>query len=448
MTAPSARQHRTRWFLLALIPALIFIVAWSLRRCVEIEASVTGRSHDQMIWIWVFVFGALIWHWGLAWTERTHTATPRQRRQLDELRVKVNVPVFNEDPATLRLVLESLLAQTRPADLIEVVENGIHLQVSDLTEVREWFLAAPRSARTEVSWLRIEEAGKRAGQLPTLQRAGYDIMVTTDSDTVPAPDCLEEGMLPFRDQRVTSVASVILAQNPKAPLVLLTDAWLCAFQLATRAAMSRLGCVLVNSGNFALYRMAALEKYLDVYEHETFAGAPVQFSDDSMLTLFAHTEGKTVQQPSSFAFTVLPERVGHHLKQQMRWMRGSTIRSFWRFRYLRLNGWAYWEHFLSWVNFALITFAFGYLVVYSPIVHHGLAPAMLLFAVAVGYLTSLRYLTIRRTDIGFRWQLLAYSLAPVMMLWTALVLRPMRFYAMATCWRTGWGTRGKVEVTV
>lgn len=33
-----------------------------------------------------------------------------------------------------------------------------------------------------------------------------------------------------------------------------------------------------------------------------------------------------------------------------------------------------------------------------------------------------------------------------MLVWTALVLRPLRIYAMATCWKTGWGTRGKIEV--
>jgi hyaluronan synthase len=67
--------------------------------------------------------------------------------------------------------------------------------------------------------------------------------------------------------------------------------------------MGRLGCVLVNSGNFSLYRTRMIKEAIPAYENETFAGRPVQFSDDSMLTLFAHLNGRTVQQPSSFAFT-------------------------------------------------------------------------------------------------------------------------------------------------
>lgn len=446
--APKAWISRPKWFTALVVLALLFVIAWSLRHGLAIASYFTHKSADQMLWVWFFVFGALVWHWALAWFEPTHKATPRQRRNLDELKVKVNVPVFNEDPETLKRVLLSLLNQTRPPDLIEVVENGINKQTVDLSAVQHWFETVERPERTEVSWVRVVEEGKRAGQLVTLRRTGYEIMITTDSDTIPSPNCIEEGMLPFHDPNIVSVASVVLAQNPTKPLVRLTDAWLLAFQLSTRAAMSRLGCVLVNSGNFSLYRMAPLEDALQAYESETFAGRPVQFSDDSLLTLFSYLKGKTVQQPTSIAFTVLPTNLGHHLRQQLRWMRGSTIRSIWRFRYLPIKSFAYWEHFISWVNFTLVSFAFAYLIVWLPIVDHRLAATAALFAVAVAYLTSMRYLTVRRSDMSFGSQIFSWLIAPAMLLWTAIVLRPLRFYAMATCWKTEWGTRGKVEVAL
>ena len=165
-----------------------------------------------------------------------------------------------------------------------------------------------------------------------------------------------------------------------------------------------------------------------------------------MLTLFAHLQGRTVQQSSSFAFTVLPQNVSHHLRQQLRWMRGSTIRSIWRFRYLPVRGWGYWEHFVSWANFAIVSAAFIDIVVLAPVLHHAPLPVMALFAVVVSLLTSFRYLTIRRTDQRLGERMLAWLLSPVMLLWTAVVLRPLRIYAIATCWRTGWNTRKVVEV--
>lgn len=45
-------------------------------------------------------------------------------------------------------------------------------------------------------------------------------------------------------------------------------------------------------------------------------------------------------------------------------------------------------------------------------------------------------------------QLATWALAPVAALWAFFVLRPVRWYAMATCLRTGWGTRADVEVTL
>jgi len=268
-----------------------------------------------------------------------------------------------------------------------------------------------------------------------------------DSDTVADRHAVRESLKAFLDPDVSSVAAVILAFNSKAPFVRLTDAWLLTFQVAVRAAMSRLGCVLVNSGNFSAYRTSVVKEAVDSYANEYFRGNKVEFSDDSLLTLFSHLRGKTVQQPSAFAFTVLPESISHHLRQQLRWMRGSTIRSIWRFRYLPMNGWGYWEHFAAWVNFTLVTLAFIYLVVLAPFTGSLAAlPVMTLFAVLVALMTSLRYLTIRRSDQTLRSQVVSWLLAPVMLAWTAVVLRSLRIYAIATCWKTGWGTRQQVEV--
>lgn len=448
MNIPTARLVARKWQVALVMPVLAVGLWWVTRHVQNmVSLAENGSTERNFSLMWVFVFVTLGYHLLLAWTEKVYTTTPAQQRGLNAIRVAVNVPVFNEDPVALHRALQALLEQTRLPNLIEVVQNGPLDKQQDLTEVKAWFLGQALNTSIELRWSYVAEPGKRGAQLHTLRRElGGGFFVTMDSDTVADKRAIEEGLKPFADSRVSSVASVILAYNATDRLVRLTDAWLLTFQLAVRAAMSRMGCVLVNSGNFSLYRTSVLLEAVPSYEAEYFRGRKVEFSDDSLLTLFSHLRGKTVQQPTSFAFTVLPNKVGHHLRQQLRWMRGSTIRSIWRFRYLPLKGVAYWEHAMSWMNFVLVSFAFVYLLIWSPIAGYGVAPYMGLFAILVAYMTSLRYLTIRRTDQKFWSQLLSWLLAPLMLLWTACVLRPLRFYAIATCWRTGWGTRSKVEV--
>jgi hyaluronan synthase len=442
---PTARIVRRRWYVALAVPMFMVALVWLAHHASNMAN--LGGKHNQFSLLWAVVFGFLVWHLVLSWSERPIVVKTRQQQtMLDALSVTVNVPVYNEDPATLKLVLQALLEQTRMPQEIAVVDDGSE---HDLSEVRNWFLAQVptyMALGTVLSWSHTPNRGKRHAQLQTLRDCKSDIFITTDSDTIASRTAIEEGLKPFIDKRVTSVASVILAYNHRSAMVRLTDAWLLTFQVSVRAAMGKLGCVLVNSGNFSLYRTAVIQEAIPAYEHEFFAGNPVQFSDDSLLTLFSHLRGRTVQQPSSFAFTILPETVSHHIRQQLRWMRGSTIRSVWRFRYLPLRGFAYWEHFAAWVNFVLVSFAFIDIIIIGPLVHHGLAPIMAVFAALVAYLTSLRYLTIRRDDQSFRSQFLSWLIAPIMLLWTATVLRPLRIYAILTCKRTGWNTRNTVEV--
>jgi hyaluronan synthase len=90
--------------------------------------------------------------------------------------------------------------------------------------------------------------------------------------------------------------------------------------------------------------------------------------------------------------------------------------------------------------FTTIPLFFAIMVV-EPATRGTWSPRILLVMVLVGYGKSLRYLTIRRYDEP-RWsQLLTWLLAPVVALWQYTVLRGIWWYGIATCLRTGWGTR-------
>jgi hyaluronan synthase len=61
---------------------------------------------------------------------------------------------------------------------------------------------------------------------------------------------------------------------------------------------------------------------------------------------------------------------------------------------------------------------------------------------------AVRLATVRRSDQGLGAKLAGIALMPIAAIWYLLVLRQIRFYGIATCYRQGWVTRKKVEVTI
>lgn len=164
---------------------------------------------------------------------------------------------------------------------------------------------------------------------------------------------------------------------------------------------------------------------LPAYLNETFFGRPVRYSDDSMLTFFAMLRGRTVQQPTCFAFAIMPEKISHYVRQQLRWMSGNVVRSFWWFRYLSPLRLGWWLAFLAWISFTLTTGLILALFVIAPVADRTLPPApSLFFLLAVSYVVSLRSLLIRRSDQPLWMRLAALACVPLISVWSKPTARP------------------------
>ncbi|KWW98665.1 putative glycosyl transferase [Carbonactinospora thermoautotrophica] len=452
MSAYTATIVRRR-VLLGVAIVICACVFWSFRHVASMIATAQGQG-AQFAVVYTLAFVMLVWQMVLCLLERPRKVTPRQQRMLDDLQVWVNIPVYNEDPRLLEAALLSLLNQTRKPQVIHVVDdcsNGTMPDGTkvDYTELSRRMVQAGRLHGVEVIWDRQPyNMGKRQAQGVTARRLPKgSIFVTVDSDSMLDPRAIEEILKPFADPEVMSVAGVVLASNNRKNLLArLTDLWFVTGQLVDRSSMSTMGAVLVNSGPLAAYRAEVLTENLDGYLNESFFGRHVEFSDDSMLTLYALQRGKAVQQPSAFAFTAMPETLGHHVRQYLRWMRGAFIRTWWRFKYLPLNSYAYWGHLIAWVQMVLSTVIFVTLFVVQPVLDRRIIPTLLLIPLLIAYGQGLRYLSIRRSDESLGSQLYTYALTPLAALWAFFVLRLIRWYAMLTCLKTGWGTRKKVEV--
>ncbi|WP_141917556.1 glycosyltransferase family 2 protein [Klugiella xanthotipulae] len=308
--------------------------------------------------IYLLLLVYIIFQLVLAALERPIVATPSQQIDLDQLSVVALVPAYNEDPAMLVRCLRGFLEQTRRPDAVVVIDDGS--TSSDYREVRDWFARACAEVGVRGSWERQPNRGKRAAQIAGVEvEPGADIYITVDSDSILDRHAVEQALYPFADPEVQSVAGVILTTNVSTNLLTrMMDVYCLGIQLFERSAFSRLGSVMVNSGGCAFYRGDVIRENISTYLGETLFRRPVHFSDDSMLTLFALLRGRAVQQPTAFAFTLMPDRFSHHRRQQVRWMRGSFIRSGWRMRYLPLDRWAYWLHAMKWGMYAAMTAAF------------------------------------------------------------------------------------------
>ena len=352
-------------------------------------------------------------------------------------RVAVIIPCYNEDPALLARVLESCRWQTRRPDAVIVTDDGSTVSYADV-----------QAEYQDVTWLRTVNRGKKHAQGEAIQEAPWaDFFLTIDSDSALERRAIEEGLKPFADWRVQSVAALEMASNwRKNILTRAIAARSLAFQLFAMSSQSVAGgSVLICPGAASFYRADLIREVLPAYLGETFGGQPCILGDDTMLTFFALMKGRAVQQPTAFCFPAYPETLSHHLRQWVRWMRASTIRQIWRLRYLPFTSYGYWFSIWQLAAFTAGVAATALIVIAWPAAHSlaiGALGGLLAWPLVLGF----RLFTIKRSDQGLGGLLAGIALMPAAALWYLLVLRQIRFYGIATCARQNWVTRKQIEV--
>ncbi|GAB3992378.1 glycosyltransferase [Nocardioides marmoraquaticus] len=448
---PDAIYSSARWRQGVALLVTGAVCAWAVHHLSVVAGAVSYQAAYPVLFTVMFLLMGqqLV----MAWWERPYVTTTAQDEMLAGLRVAVVVPVYNEDEPILRRALVSLLDQTRRPQVVVVVNDGSRDKATDrpihYAEVRSELERLGREVGVDVVWLRQDNAGKRHAQVAGFRASpAVDVFVTVDSDSVLDSRAVEEGLKPFADHRVQSVGGINVGLNTEHNLLTrLSDLLHIQWQLITRSAQNVRRQITVNSGRLAFYRSAVCLDNTQAYLSEEFLGRHVEYSDDSLLTMFAIERGRTVQQPTAITLTWHPENVAFLVRQRLRWMRGWFIRSFWRMRYLPLSGYAFWSELLDLFRLALGTVLTTLVLVVGPIwLGTSLTWQLFVVPVALCYASALRYLAVRRSDQRTRDRLLVVALAPAVLLWAWFVLRPLRLYAMLTCRNTGWGTRDDVEV--
>jgi hyaluronan synthase len=426
--------------------AFVPLVAVTTGSIVLHHAGLTPRLLYQpwALAVWVIMLSLLLVQFTLAWRQKAYTVTQRQAAMLDRLKVTVIIPCYNEDAQILDRTLFSLFQQSRSPQRIVVVDDG---STVDYTSVCTWW-ERHGTPGVQFTWIRQNNAGKKHAQGAAVASSPEaDIYVTMDSDSALDREAIREGLKPFAERGIVSVAGLETAYNFGTNLLTRAiAARSLAFQLFAMSAQSAAGGnVIINPGAFSLYRGWLIRKVMPAYLGETFFGVPVTLGDDTALTMFALAHGRAVHQPTAASLPMYPEKISHHLRQWTRWMRASTIRTFWRIRYLPILSYGFifvvfqlWAFFASTAVTTAIPFAWP--------ASRNLAVASGLALLAWPWAIAVRLTTVKRSDQGWLSKLAGVALMPPAALWYLLVLRQIRFYGMATCHRQGWVTRQKVEV--
>jgi hyaluronan synthase len=384
----------------------------------------------------------------LSLVARPARVTAEAAARLTRMRVAVTVACHNEDPAVFARCLDSVLGQTRLPQLMTVVDDGS--AAPDCAQVARSRVRT--AALADVSYRVVtfpRNYGKRAALAVGFACAATaDVYACVDSDTVLHPQAIERALAPFASRRVTAVTGCVLALNRDRNLLtrLIDLRYAYAF-LAERAAYSVLGSVLCCCGSLALYRGDVVRRYLPDFLGQTFLGRPCTYGDDRRLTSYCLRDGRAVLAPDAVAWTLVPDRLGHFTRQQIRWSKSffrESLCMLWTMRPVRACWWLTLLELSTWSGF---TTALVYALVVRPAMTGHLS--LLTYATCIALLAYARaghYAQAEHPGLRSAGRWLTLLIAPLYGLMSVVLLLPLRVVALATLRDTAWNSRKTIEV--
>ncbi len=356
------------------------------------------------------------------------------------LTASVIIPVVDEPEALFRKVLTRIVAQ-QPAQVIVVI-NGRR---------NEKLEAVCADFVPNVTYVWVEQAGKRNALRTGLQSATGDICVLVDSDTLWEADTLSELLKPFQaDKRVGGVTSHQRILNPGRCWLTRFADWMedirSTFAMPAQSVFGHVGCL---PGRTIAFRTALLREIVPEFMTERFLGVHIEVSDDRSLTNLALRQGwRTVYQRTSRVLTDAPTDLRTFVRQQYRWSRGSQYNT------LRMWGWMARRAPLLCLHFtADIVTPFFLIAVFANIVWRlstGVAQVMITtgtplddLRVQVGLAVIGACVSIGVRHIPhFRRSPRDIALLPVFVVVLTFLMTSVRIWGLMTCAIDGgWGTR-------
>jgi len=354
--------------------------------------------------------------------------------------VSIIIPCFNEEEWIQRTVL-SCINQDYPIDKLEVIvvdDCSDDKSVAKIQEIIQRLYKETEKFNTKnrIKYVVQEEnKGKRDALAWGTQLAKHDLVVFVDSDSFLDPFAIRNLVQPFKDPKMggvsgrTDVANTYTNGLTKMQSV----RYYIAFRIM-KAAEAYFDAVTCLSGPLACYKKEIVLEHREEWLNQSFLGQKATFGDDRSMTNFVLRKNRTGYQDTAICSTVVPNKYGVFLKQQMRWKRSWLRESIIAGKYIWHK-----EPFMS-VSFymgLIVPIAAPVVVFYNlfyvPIVHHVFPTTFLIGLLMMALLMSIAQMFLRKSSTWI-FGLFFCLYYEAVLLWQMPI-------AWVTFWKSTWGTR-------
>lgn len=380
-------------------------------------------------------------------------ASTKLKKRIKKPLVSFMVAVLNEEDNISRCI-DSMLSQTYRNKEIIVVNNAS--TDGTLRILRKY------QRLGDIKLINLSRnLGKKRGLSKAMSVARGEIFAHTDSDSLWAPDAIENIVRIFQAYpNVGAVSGHGRALNGDLNLLTkIQDAWMEGQFSIRKAFESVFGAVSCVSGPLAVFRKSAIFNYIPAWTEDKFLGQEFLFATDRMLTGFVLgsdtmgerlkekfknskfvksidfpcREWKVVYCKSAKSWTIVPDTFKRFIRQQIRWKK-SFIRNIF------FTGLFYWKKPLpvSVVYYLHILFVLmGPFVSFKHLIYlpfQGNITSAILYLsgiIFVGYMFGLAYKL--EDKESHRW---VYR--PLMNLLSTFVISYLIFYSALTIKKMAW----------
>jgi cellulose synthase/poly-beta-1,6-N-acetylglucosamine synthase-like glycosyltransferase len=288
---------------------------------------------EEQFWFYVPLGIVGIWRW-LVWAVKRTGAALYQPMPGDASNRTLSIitPVYNEDPATFNMALQSW-ERNKPDEIIAVMDE----RDKDCINVFQRFCKNRPWAKLIVT----PKPGKRQALADGILEAKSEIVALVDSDTIWDSNIKEKLLGPFSD---TAIGGVTPRNHPVKRHSIwekMTDVFWDMrnyYDLPSQTAMgSALTCL---TGRTSLYRRQILLPILDEFLNEILLGKKKEPGEDKCLTRLIQSGGwKTYYQSTAVIYSVAASDFKTFIMQRLRWTRNSHNSDL----VSLVNGWV-WRH--------------------------------------------------------------------------------------------------------
>ncbi|MDQ3840860.1 MAG: glycosyltransferase [Thermoproteota archaeon] len=290
---------------------------------------------EEHFWFYIPLGIIGIWRWLVWGVKKTGAALYRPISEGAFIsRVSIITPVYNENPETFKLALQSWV-RNKPDEIIAVIDE----RDKDCIDVFQNYCKSKNG--THAKLIVTQKPGKRQALADGILEAKGEIVALVDSDTIWDNNIKQKLLQPFSDPVIGGVTPRNHPVKRQSIWEKMTDVFWDMrnyYDLPSQTAMgSALTCL---TGRTSLYRRELLLPKLDVLLNEVLLGKRKESGEDKCLTRLVQKDGwKTYYQSNAVIYSAAAHDFKTFITQRLRWTRNSHNSDL----VSLLDGWA-WRH--------------------------------------------------------------------------------------------------------